>query len=691
MNLWRHRNRESAPGLRPVRLRLPAVVCGLSLLLLLPLAGGAGAGVSEYPEPVYLSGSSSALVAGSHTLIAGSGPGALAAPVATAIAGGSLSGSYSYAYTVVDAAGGESAPSAVSNTASTNLFTGLRQFTVSGLPTGVTVRLYRKKSGRFNFLVELVSNASSTYSPDNASDAVVNASPILPQAENRVAFNLASPVTGYTLFRPGVPVSAVASDNTPVTSSASTVPTGTGWMVDGPGHVAFAGGNWTLRVQTKSVNGNGTAHLVVGIWKVKVQGGAISTSTLVLDPNDAAAENGTNLITSANTIQTITHTVSLPTVQLQTDEHLFVQFWRRQTVAYTASGGTESRVVTLYAYDGIGRIEHPAVSTLPEVPVLLAPSDGLEVAPPGSPQLEAGYSDPDGDAGSVEFRVCSTVTAGAGSDCADLLASGSSASVASGGSGSWMVSPGLAHGTYFWQARAADALGGQSAWTPTRAFTVNVGPRRPLLRSPASKAWVRTGRPTLRARFTDPDDDAGKVRFRLCRNASQAGAPCAGLVAAWSSSTLTSNSTARWTVERLLADGLYYWQARSTDANGAKSPWTATRALRVVKHLVRVESARHLKCAVGGPLSVRLRLGSTADVTAIFRTNGRRDLVNEFGRLSRGITTVSMQIPYTLERPTVYWIAVVARRAGEVERTWLRIELRGLRSGEVDPPPCQPA
>jgi hypothetical protein len=86
-----------------------------------------------------------------------------------------------------------------------------------------------------------------------------------------------------------------------------------------------------------------------------------------------------------------------------------------------------------------------------------------------------------------------------------------------------------------------------------------------------------------------------------------------------------------------------------------------------------------------------LRLGSTADVAAIFRTNGRRDLVKGFGRLSRGVTTVSMQIPYTLERPTVYWIAVVARRAREVERSWLRIDLRRLRAGEVDPPRCQPA
>jgi hypothetical protein len=332
-----------------------------------------------------------------------------------------------------------------------------------------------------------------------------------------------------------------------------------------------------------------------------------------------------------------------------------------------------------------------SVNVGPDVPVLVAPSDGSEVAPPGSPQLEAGYGDPDGDAGTVEFRVCSTLTGGVGSDCADLVAGGTSASVASGGSGSWAVSPGLAHGTYFWQARAADSLGGQSAWTPTRAFTVNVGPPRPVLRSPASGAWLRTGHPTLRATFTDPDGDAGKVLFRLCRNAAPPGARCSGLAAAWSSPALASNSTARWTVGRLLADRLYYWQARSADANDAKSSWTATRKLRVVRHLVRVESARHVECAVGSPLSVRLRVGSAAKVAAIFITGGRRDLVKKFGRLPRGVTTVSMEIPYTLERPTVYWVAFEARRSGEVEQSWLEIDLRRLRLGEVNPPPCRPA
>jgi hypothetical protein len=690
MDLRLQRIPQPVAGPRPSRCRLAAARCGFVLLALLSLAGSAGAGVGDYPEPLYLSGTSASVVTDSHRLMGSGGPGALAAPTATAIAGGSLSGSYSYVYTIVDGVGGESAPSAVSNTASTSLFTGVRQFSVSGLPTGVDVRLYRKKSGRFNFLVDLPNNGSSTYSPDNASDAVVNANPILPQAENRVAFNLASPVTGYAEFRPAAPVSSVTTDNTTVTAAASTTPTGFGWIVDGPGNVAFAAGAWTLRVQTKSVNGNGTAHLVFGVWKVKTTDGAISESTLVLDPNDPAAESGTNLITSANTTQTITHTVSLPTVELQADEHLYFQLWRRQTAAYTSSGATESRVVTLYAYDGVGRLEHPLVSTLPDDPVLVSPLDRAEFVPPGSPQLEAAYSDPDGDAGTVDFLVCATRVGGAGSDCADVVASGSSASVASGATGSW-TSPGLPHGTYYWQARATDAVGGGSAWTPTRRFEVNLAPARPVLRSPASGAWVRTGHPALRATFADPEGDPGTVRFRLCRRAASAGAKCSGLVTRWLSPLQASGSTTGWTVGKLLGDRRYHWQARSIDATGATSKWTATRQLEVAKRLVRVVSATHVKCAVGSWLGVRVRLAAAADITAIFTTHSRRDLVKEFGPRARGIRGLRMRIPYTLERPTVYWVAWQARREGEIERSLLRIDLRALRPGEVDPPPCRPA
>jgi hypothetical protein len=90
-------------------------------------------------------------------------------------------------------------------------------------------------------------------------------------------------------------------------------------------------------------------------------------------------------------------------------------------------------------------------------------------------------------------------------------------------------------------------------------------------------------------------------------------------------------------------------------------------------------------------LTVRLRLAETARIRALFRTRGRLDYTKGFGRLQRGVRTVRMRIPYTLERPTRYWVTWEARTADEVARSSLRIDLRRLRLGEVDPPPCSAA
>src|SRR5439155_25938099 len=105
---------------------------------------------------------------------------------------------------------------------------------------------------------------------------------------------------------------------------------------DGAGSVLFPAGSWSFQVRTKDSNSNGTAHLVVGVWKVTVSGGVIASSTAILDPNctgvgtpagcPVSAENGTNIITSANSTQTIAALYSLPSFSLAANEHLYVQF-----------------------------------------------------------------------------------------------------------------------------------------------------------------------------------------------------------------------------------------------------------------------------------------------------------------------------------------------------------------------------
>jgi hypothetical protein len=664
---------------------LLTLVLGAVFLVLAP---GATGGASDYPEPLYLTGAPSTYIAGSRLLSASGGPGALGAPGVSVQAGGAMTvGSYTYVYTVVDETGGESAPSVVSATATTSA--GNQQVLVSGLPPTGDWRLYRRRSTFYFFVTEQTDTSSYA---DTAADPP--SATVLPQAQNRLATAFSGVCTattcGYLEFVPGVPITSTTANGVPAATVPS-APTGKGWLVDGSGSAHFAGGDWTFTVQTKNggASTSGTAHLVVGMWKVTTAG--VPVGTPLIDPASAGEQTATNLIDTTNAAKTVTHTVSsVPAFSLGSDERLYVQFWRRQTTPYVNNFNNDSRIITLFAFDGVGRVSHPQVSTLPSIPTLSAPPDSV-LTPTGSPSLEAGYSDPDGDGGHVDFLVCTTLVGGAGSDCSDTAASGASGAVASGTLATWGVSPALPHGTYHWQARAEDALGGRSSWTATRSFSVNLSPEAPALLSPAAGKWVRTHRATLRALFDDPDADDGSVRFRLCRKPSTAGSRCSGQVQAGTSASVADGSVASWTVANAVPDRRYYWQARSRDDFGEVSSWSATRRLEVAKALIRVVSPASVDCAVGSRLTVRLRLAESARIRALFRTRGRLDYIKGFGRLQRGVRTVRMRIPYTLERPARYRVTWEARTADEVARSSLRIDLRRLRLGEVDPPPCEAA
>lgn len=390
-------------------LRLPVALLVIALLVLAPLAGRADAGASDFPSPLYLSGTASSAVTGSYKLITGTGSGAsLAAPTATAIGGGSVTtGSYTYQYTLVDA-DGETAPSAVSNTVTLTLVPQQQQVRVdlpAGLPAGVTVRIYRRKSGLWNRVAEVPSTTTSV--TDNTAEPP--GTPVLPQSQNRVAggFSASCGLTtcGYAEFVPGVPVNA-SSNSSPFTSSASTTPNKKGWLVDVPGPVSFAAGSWTFRVQTKSgASASGVAHLVVGLWKVTVSDGSVTGSTLLIDPNTTGEQTTTSLVTGVSSVQTVTHTVSLPVVPLAAGEYLYVQFWRRQTSPYLTLSN-DARVITLYAYDGFGRIEHPLADDAAPSPFsITSPASGAYIN--NDEPLQSNASDPSPSSGlSVDYFWC---------------------------------------------------------------------------------------------------------------------------------------------------------------------------------------------------------------------------------------------------------------------------------------------
>ena len=659
----------------PPRAAFALAASALSALALVP---GATGGAADYPSPLHLSGIPSSL-SGSYKLVAVPGPTPRPQPGVSVQAGAGMTiGSYTYAYTVVDA-GGESAPSDLSSTVTTTA--GNQQVLVSGLPASGTWRLYRRRSTLYFFVAEQTDQAAyvdTTPDPPSAT--------ILPQAQNRIASAFSAPCTattcGWVEFAPGVPVNI--ANNGPVSTSAPAAPTGKGWLVDPSGSVHFAAGDWTFTAELRN-GGNspsGTAHLVVGLWKVKTDGTAVGAP--LVDPGGAGEETSQNLITGNTTAFTVAHTVPVPAFSLAADERLYVQFWRRQTAPYVSVFNNDARALTLGAHDGTARIEHPAVSTLPDAPVLASPADGAVTSPRS---LSASFSDPDaGDSGSLEFRVC-TSPAAAEVECSPSVDAGSSGNVANGATGSWTVGAALAHGTtHYWQARNVDALGGRSTWTATRSFVLNDAPTGATLARPLPGAFVRAPTPSLRAGFGDPDGGSGRVRFRICTAPSGPGVNCGPAVAAGLSGVVTDGGVATWRPGRSLRDRVYYWQARAEDGFGVLSPWSATRKLVVAQRLVRIMSPRRVVCTVGAKLPVILRLAAPARVSARLVTRSRFDLEQSFGRRSQGPKTLTLFLPYSLQRPAIYWVRWTALRRGERTVASMRVDLRGPNGR---PPSCR--
>jgi hypothetical protein len=494
----------------PGALKLAVTLAVGALLVLAPLAARANAAASDFPSPLYLSGTPSSSVTNSRALSTSAGiGGSFAAPTAALLAGGSMAaGGYTYVYTLVDA-GGETAPSLTSN--SVNVVAGQQvQVTLpSGLPAG-TVRIYRTRTGSLPFLVTEVPS-STTSIVDNAPEPP--GATVLPQSQNRFpggfSASCAATTCGYSEFSPGAYVNTTG--NSAMTAAASTTPNNRGWIVDVPGPASFAAGTWTIHVQTKSgVQNNGVAHLVVGMWKVSVSGGAITSSTLLIDPNTVGEQTSTNLINTTQLVQTVTHNVTLPVTSLAAGEHLYVQFWRRQTSPYTNTNNA-GRVLTLYAYDGVGRIEHPAADDAAPNPFsITAPASGAFIKDGQS--LQSNPSDPSPGSGlaSVDYYYCLPLA-----DCTfapNRVLIGSSS--ASPYSVTWSGQP--ADGAYQLVAHAADNVG-ETAETSVVPVTVdNTPPGTTLTSTPANPSNASPS-------FSFSSDEPGTFE---CRVDTAAFAPC---------------------------------------------------------------------------------------------------------------------------------------------------------------------
>lgn len=293
------------------------------------------------------------------------------------------------------------------------------------------------------------------------------------------------------------------------------------------------------------------------------------TSSAYSDPNgDAHAASQWQVRTDSGTYATPfadsgESTTALTSWTLSTSLTAGTKYWFQ--VRYKDATGLWSAysTETAFVYD----------PNAPLVPTLVSPGDGAAVT---SAELVATYLDasPPSD-GRVEFQMCTT------SVCDVVLETGLSAYVTSGVDATW--SHGQASGSYWWRARSVDSAGSVSAWSTARSFSFNRPPAAPTLVSPAAGAWVTTTSPTLTASYSDPDTDAGRNAFELCR--ADAADP-------WSSSCtsgyqLTTSASGASGVDKsaqpttVLGQGDWYWRARSTDAGGGTSAWSGSRLLRV--------------------------------------------------------------------------------------------------------------
>jgi hypothetical protein len=535
-----------------------------ALLVLVPFAGRAEAGVGDYPSPLYLAGPPSAVTGhgASYRLVGSLSP----APTTSVSAGASSLSATTYRYVYsVETGGVEGAYSAGATATVTTA--GAEQVTVSGLPTGagVTVRLYRLNvtsptNCYTRIWLSAADNAQSSFTDTNGGSSCTN---FLKRSEDKFPLS----TTGWTELSPST-VAPGGLMSSPVIATAPTAPNKKGWIVDGAGQVSFPTGPWTFDVQTRSNAGAdpATALLVVAMWKIDAATGN-PVGAAILPPTEQV-QAPPNLLSATNILQNVSIQVTLPAFSLEANERLYVQFWRHQTTAYTTAGAT-NRILSMFAWDGLAKISHPAASAFPTEPTPVGPVAGASTV---SKSLSAVFHDPESDSGTVEFRLCADAA------CSAVVDSGSSSSVASGAQATWTSGASLTHGaTYYWQARGRDATGGTSGWTAAQSFLVNAAPNTPPLLAPAAGAAV-TGL-ALDASYSDPEGDAGSLTVRICSTEAIEGVECPTHVATGWFNTVVSGETVNW--RPALPDGVYHWQARVGDVLGARSAWSATRMVRL--------------------------------------------------------------------------------------------------------------
>jgi hypothetical protein len=471
MTLRKSGDLPSATGQWLRRLRLPALLAGAAVFVLTTFPGGSGAGVSDYTGTLYLDGPPSVVAGGSFQLLTSAGPAAPGAPNAAAGLGGSGTiPSGNYLYIAVAISGSAHTAGSASNQVSVPANGSV---SLANVPTGSLV--YRLLLSTTAGSYKLVSPPGGTTTVPFVDDGSVNSTVVLPQADNRAP----SFTTGYADFTPGTVYPSSSGAQPPLTASPTAPSVCRGWIVDGSGGLSFPAGTWTFQARVKSGSStSGTAVLTAALYRVGSSGAPLAT---LIPPTDGAG----NMINLAGTAGTFTVSAAAGAFSLGTNEHLCVQFWRHQTVAYSGGGAT-AHTLSLLGYDSANQITaHPAPNAFASA-ALSSPAEGSSSQT--IPTLSATYSDAEGDAGTLSMRLCSDLSCGT-----ELQNSGALAAT-NGATLTWNPAGPLPDATYYWQAQAQDGVGSPSAWTSSRSFVIdNAAPTTTITASPPSQSNAPSG------------------------------------------------------------------------------------------------------------------------------------------------------------------------------------------------------
>ena len=460
---------------RPLRrFRLAAVLGAAVVLLLTALAGGSGAGISNYQGTLYFAGAPSSIT-GSYQLTTAVPVAQGLQPVATAgipNSGGVPTGAYKYVYVTTSGVTRTASAASAPQVSVTNA-----PVTVANVPIGADV--YRAKIPGSTATAQYIlvgNNGGPTTTYTDVSTATTGT--LLPQADNRVALN----TTGWAPFVPTISLGSSVSNTSVSMVTPPIPPTCTSWTVDAPGGVTLPAGLWKYAVQLRSDAAGGAplAVLTVAMWKVDTSGNAISGGTIV-PPTDGAAI----ALDGSSQNVSVSYTTSSPTM-LAANERLCVQFWRHQTGMYTSPNGAANRTVAMLAWDPNTKISlHPAPNDFASV-ALSSPAAGSSSTL--APSLSATYSDPEADAGTLTIRLCTDATCTVGAQDSGVMAA------TDGSTLNWTPAGALADGTYWWQAQAKDTLGLPSSWTSPRSFVIdNVAPAATIDVKPAAQSNAAAG------------------------------------------------------------------------------------------------------------------------------------------------------------------------------------------------------